>query len=205
MCDLTEVEFEIPDFDDNDNHQASSSGGGGIRNRHDEVRLGMARRLARERERHRRVSFHRRQPPLHADYSHSLFDDRDGEFQAALNRTLAGAFMANGEASVASNIVNLTHRVQRWDFSGAQIPVISDPTVNVVIPCCKLHNDATAEISQDGKLLAMFVPSHRGFPDDTVLGLFSLESHNLGKCLYTKSFGKFFSKFEFFFVINFVF
>ena len=70
------------------------------------------------------------------------------------------------------------------------VPDITNADVNIVVRSCKLHNDATADISQDGRYLATFVSTTRGFPDDTVLGVFSLERHNLGQCLYTKSFGK---------------
>ena len=38
----------------------------------------------------------------------------------------AGAFMGTGEAAVASNIVSLTHRIQRWDFTNAKVPDITD-------------------------------------------------------------------------------
>ena len=62
---------------------------------------------------------------------------------------------------------------------------------NIVVSECKLHNDATCDISDDGQQLAVFVPSHRGFPDDFILGVFSLAPDTLGDCLYTKSFGEF--------------
>ncbi len=60
----------------------------------------------------------------------------------------------------------------------------------MIVSPCKLHNDSSCDISVDGNFLATFVPSHRGFPDDTILGIFSLMSNSLGQCLYTKSFGK---------------
>ena len=34
--------------------------------------------------------------------------------------------MATGEASVASNIINQTFRIQRWDMSRNEIPDITD-------------------------------------------------------------------------------
>ena len=61
---------------------------------------------------------------------------------------------------------------------------------NIVVGHCKLHNDASCDISQDGRLLATFVPSHQGFPDDNILAVYSLEPGSPGQCLYTKSFGK---------------
>jgi activator-of-BECN1-regulated-autophagy protein 1 len=62
--------------------------------------------------------------------------------------------------------------------------------VNIVVGHCKLHNDASCDISQDGSMLATFVPSHRGFPDDNILAVYSLLPGNRGTCLYTKSFGE---------------
>lgn len=63
-------------------------------------------------------------------------------------------------------------------------------SVNIVVSHCKLHNDASADISQTDTLLATFVPSHQGFPDDNILAVYSLEPHNRGQCLYTKKFGR---------------
>ena len=61
---------------------------------------------------------------------------------------------------------------------------------NIVVGHCKLHNDASCDIARNGRLLATFVPSHRGFPDDSILAVYSLEPGSRGQCLYTKSFGK---------------
>ncbi|XP_074661706.1 activating molecule in BECN1-regulated autophagy protein 1B-like [Tubulanus polymorphus] len=130
---------------------------------------------------------------LHPHYAVSILDDSTNRpsdnIQSAINRAIAGAFMSTGEPAVASNIVNVTHRIQRWDFRGCDIPDISISDVNVIVPHCKIHNDASCEISQDGLLLATFVPSHGGFPDSFILAVYSLQSHELARCLYTKSFG----------------
>ena len=137
--------------------------------------------------------------------------------------------MGTGEAAVASNIVSLTHRIQRWDFSDAKLPDITDSKLirklshyikfsgnnvlfayskvslhfllfimvfyylgeaNVIVGHCKLHNDASVDLSQDGGMLAVLVPSARAFPNDTIMAVFSLTEDTLGQCLYTKSFGK---------------
>ncbi|CAC5403128.1 AMBRA1 [Mytilus coruscus] len=109
--------------------------------------------------------------------------------QRAINHTIAGAFMGRGEAAVASNIVNQTYRIQYWDMISNAVPDISDEKVNIIVPHCKLHNDASCDISQDGTLLATFAPSHRGFPDDNIMAVYSLLPETVGQCLYTKSFG----------------
>lgn len=64
---------------------------------------------------------------------------------------------------------------------------------NIVVQHCKLHNDASCNLSQDGTMLATFVPSHRGFPDDNIMAVYSLEPKTRGQCLFTKSFGKYFT------------
>ena len=126
-------------------------------------------------------------PPSHVN----PFDDYDPPDLQSMNRNVADAFMSRGgvgEPAVSSSIGSITHRIQRWDLN-RRIPDIFAPKVNMVLRSCKLHNDATADISQDGRYLATFVSTSRGLPDDTMLGVFSLQSHNLGQCLYTKSFG----------------
>lgn len=130
---------------------------------------------------------------LHPHYSVSILDDTinrpNDALQTAINRAIAGAFMGRGEPAVANNIINHTHRIQAWDFTKCDIPDISDASVGVIVPQCKLHNDASCDISQDRTLLGTFVPSHRGFPDDNILAIFSLLPESRGQCLFTKSFG----------------
>ncbi len=64
-------------------------------------------------------------------------------------------------------------------------------TVNVLVPHCKIYNDASCDISADGQLLAVFIPSsQRGFADEGILAVYSLAPHNLGEMLYTKRFGQ---------------
>lgn len=130
---------------------------------------------------------------LHPHYSVSILDETinrpNDALQTAINRAIAGVFMSSGEQAVASNIVPQTHRVQRWDFRQCQIPDLTQSKANIVVEHCKLHNDASIDISQDATFLATFVPSHRGFPDDNILAVFSLLPESFGQCLYTKSFG----------------
>ena len=109
-------------------------------------------------------------------------------------RTFADSFLSRSstEATVASSIAGVTYRIQRWDLHRA-VPEVFSPYENIVLRSCKLHNDATADISQDGRFLATFMStSTRGarHPDETTLGVFSLQPDTLGQCLYTKSFGK---------------
>ncbi|XP_038051794.1 uncharacterized protein LOC119724687 isoform X2 [Patiria miniata] len=108
---------------------------------------------------------------------------------ATINRAIASAFAGRGETAVANNIGNTTYRLQWWDFSEFELPDISDPDHNVIVPHCKIHNDASCDVSQDGRYLAAFVPSPLGFPDDGVLAIYSLMPHNFSDVLYTKSFG----------------
>uniref|UniRef100_A0A3B3SQ23 Autophagy/beclin-1 regulator 1b n=1 Tax=Paramormyrops kingsleyae TaxID=1676925 RepID=A0A3B3SQ23_9TELE len=108
----------------------------------------------------------------------------------SVNRVLAGAVIGDGQSAVASNIANTTYRLQWWDFTHFDLPEISNASVNVLVPSCKIYNDASCDISADGQLLAVFIPSsQRGFPDEGMLAVYSLAPHNLGEMLYTKRFG----------------
>ncbi|KAJ3596079.1 hypothetical protein NHX12_002488 [Muraenolepis orangiensis] len=109
---------------------------------------------------------------------------------SSVNRVLAGASIGDGQSAVASNIANTTYRLQWWDFTKFDLPEISNATVNVLVPNCKIYNDASCDISADGQLLAVFIPSsQRGFPDEGILAVYSLAPHNLGEMLYSKRFG----------------
>ncbi|MEQ2158616.1 hypothetical protein GOODEAATRI_014221, partial [Goodea atripinnis] len=102
----------------------------------------------------------------------------------------SGASIGEGQSAVASNIANTTYRLQWWDFTKFDLPEISNASVNVLVPNCKIYNDASCDISADGQLLAVFIPSsQRGFPDEGILAIYSLAPHNLGEMLYTKRFG----------------
>lgn len=109
--------------------------------------------------------------------------------RTAINRAIAGAFAGCGEGAVASNIINTTHRLQWWDFSRVELPDLKNSDSHVIAPSCKIHNDASCDISSDGNLLATFVPSAQGFPDDGVVAVYSLEKATLGQCLFAKKFG----------------
>ncbi|XP_056137818.1 activating molecule in BECN1-regulated autophagy protein 1B [Lampris incognitus] len=109
---------------------------------------------------------------------------------SSVNRVLAGASIGDGQSAVASNIANTTYRLQWWDFTKYDLPEISNASINVLVPNCKIYNDASCDISADGQLLAVFIPSsQRGFPDEGILAVYSLAPHNLGEMLYTKRFG----------------
>ncbi|OAD55570.1 Activating molecule in BECN1-regulated autophagy protein 1 [Eufriesea mexicana] len=47
-----------------------------------------------------------------------------------------------------------SYRVQAWDFSKGEIPDITNSEKNIVINKCRIRNDASVNISSDGKLLA---------------------------------------------------
>ncbi|XP_005104595.1 uncharacterized protein LOC101846902 [Aplysia californica] len=130
---------------------------------------------------------------LHPDYSHSILDDAVNRprwlSQNLMNNTIAQNFLSREEYAVANNIIPDTHRIQYWDLRKCLVPDISDSKANVIVPHCKLHNDASVDISQDGTLLTTIVPSLRGFPDGNILAVFSLRPDSLAQCLYTKKFG----------------
>lgn len=76
----------------------------------------------------------------------------------------------------------VTHRIQAWDFTHYGIPDISDGVRNLVVGKCKIHNDASVDISADGTLLAALVPETQAM---TMVGVYSLEERCLGQLLYS--------------------
>ena len=87
-------------------------------------------------------------------------------------------------------VVTVQCRANRGLFSGES---------NLIASSCKIHNDASCDISGDGKLLATFVPSAQGFPDDGVVAVYSLEKTTLGHRVFSKKFGEIFNDCGFFF------
>ncbi|XP_071523741.1 uncharacterized protein [Panulirus ornatus] len=76
----------------------------------------------------------------------------------------------------------VTCRIQAWDFPHNRIPDISDGVANVVVGKCKIHNDASVDISADGTMLAALVPESQAM---TMVGVYSLEDRSLGQLLYS--------------------
>lgn len=54
--------------------------------------------------------------------------------------------------------LSLTYRIQAWDFRLGFIPEIHDPHTNVVVAESKIHNDASVDVSADGRFLVTRVP-----------------------------------------------
>ncbi|XP_043258812.1 uncharacterized protein LOC122401023 isoform X1 [Colletes gigas] len=76
-----------------------------------------------------------------------------------------------------------SYRVQAWDFSNGEIPDIANSEKNIVVHECKIHNDASIDISSDGKLLAALLPGP--FNVTTTLGVYSLQWETLGEKIYS--------------------
>ncbi|KAJ2953718.1 hypothetical protein O0L34_g1341 [Tuta absoluta] len=78
-----------------------------------------------------------------------------------------------------------SHRVQAWDFTTGDTPDIANSTKNVVVQRCRIHNDASIDISKDGRLLVALLPVPRLRNTNHWLGVYSLEWSRLGQCLHT--------------------
>lgn len=59
----------------------------------------------------------------------------------------------------------------------------------MVVPFCKIHNDSSVDVSQDGSLVAVFVPSEHGFPMDAQLQVISLRPESYLQCIYSRKYG----------------
>jgi len=60
---------------------------------------------------------------------------------------------------------------------------------NVIVSFCKIHNDSSVDVSQDGSLVGVFVPSEYGFPVDAQLKVISLRKESFGECIYSRKYG----------------
>ncbi|XP_023943943.1 uncharacterized protein LOC112050050 [Bicyclus anynana] len=90
------------------------------------------------------------------------------------------------DASILSDALPApSHRVQAWDFTTGNTPDIADSTKNVVVQRCRIHNDASIDISKDGRLLVALHPVPRLRNTNHWLGVYSLEWSRLGQCLHT--------------------
>lgn len=78
-----------------------------------------------------------------------------------------------------------SHRVQAWDFTTGNVPELADGKKNVVVQRCRIHNDASIDISKDGRLLVALLPVPRMRNTNHWLGVYSLEWGRLGQCLHT--------------------
>ncbi|XP_063903368.1 uncharacterized protein LOC135122847 [Zophobas morio] len=84
--------------------------------------------------------------------------------------------------------VTPNHRIQVWDISLGNIPVINNPLKNIIVSECKIHNDASVDIAKDGTILVTLLPSGGYLNVTNKLGVYSLKWDTLGQCLYTTSF-----------------
>ncbi|XP_039764807.1 uncharacterized protein LOC120637187 [Pararge aegeria] len=90
------------------------------------------------------------------------------------------------DASIISEALPApSHRVQAWDFTTGNTPDIADSSKNVVVQRCRIHNDASIDISKDGRLLVALHPVPRLRNTNHWLGVYSLEWSRLGQCLHT--------------------
>ena len=64
---------------------------------------------------------------------------------------------AESQVSLSSH---LTYRIQAWGFNANEgiIPDICDPNANVVVRESKIHNDASVDVSSDGRFLVTLIP-----------------------------------------------
>ncbi|KAG9508724.1 Activating molecule in BECN1-regulated autophagy protein 1, partial [Fragariocoptes setiger] len=81
------------------------------------------------------------------------------------------------------------YRIQCWDFKRFNIPNIKDSQTNIVSRKCRIHNDASIDISNDGQLLACLVPQDNTCAPSIDFKIFSLNSKDFGTCYYRWSYG----------------
>ena len=70
-------------------------------------------------------------------------------------------------------------------------------SANIIIDRCRVHNDASCDISLDGRFIATLLPKESTFPTEIYLLIFSLMPDTLGRCLIKKAFGNRIMRIEF--------
>ncbi|XP_049869573.1 uncharacterized protein LOC126369250 isoform X2 [Pectinophora gossypiella] len=103
----------------------------------------------------------------------------------AARRLTAGMAGLLDAGIISDTLPAPSHRVQAWDFHCGDTPDIADSTKNVVVQRCRIHNDASIDISKDGRLLVALLPVPRLRNSNHWLGVYSLEWARLGQCLHT--------------------
>ncbi|KDR15571.1 uncharacterized protein LOC110833496 isoform X2 [Zootermopsis nevadensis] len=123
---------------------------------------------------------------LHPRYvaPHPFSDDQD---EPLIGPTLENINIIRDSFIITDAPMSPNHRIQAWDFSRLSIPDISNAEKNVIVAECKIHNDASVDVSNDGHLLVTLLPTGR-LSSTAMLGVYSLEWESLGQCLYTTSF-----------------
>uniref|UniRef100_A0A1B6FRC8 Uncharacterized protein n=1 Tax=Cuerna arida TaxID=1464854 RepID=A0A1B6FRC8_9HEMI len=121
-----------------------------------------------------------------------VFDESTSEDSSPQDRSSSDFFFMRAGYGSSSVILTDTplsphHRIQAWDFSKYKLPDLGNAEKNVVVGECKIHNDASVDMSKDGSLLVTLLPSGR-LSMTTHLGIYSLQWNTLGQMLYTTSF-----------------
>lgn len=111
--------------------------------------------------------------------------EEDGAAGEGGGRRVAGMAGLLDAGIISEALPAPSHRVQAWDFTTGDTPDISDSTKNVVVQRCRIHNDASIDISKDGRLLVALLPVPRLRNTNHWLGVYSLEWARLGQCLHT--------------------
>jgi WD40 repeat protein len=93
---------------------------------------------------------------------------------------------------VTPSIHDHTHlfRLQWWDFTQLKFPDLLQRNLNVVARNCRLHNNLSADISEDGCLLSALVAKVENNVElFRQVCVFSLEQSNFGQCLFSTNLG----------------
>ncbi|XP_074604087.1 activating molecule in BECN1-regulated autophagy protein 1-like [Brevipalpus obovatus] len=104
--------------------------------------------------------------------------------------SLSGASAGHPELGVFSGPAIGNHcdsRIQCWNFSQFELPDLKDAQANIVVQKCRIQNDASIDISQNGDLLACLVPVESS--TSVNLCIYSLNPQTFAQCFYVWTFG----------------
>lgn len=100
---------------------------------------------------------------------------------------LAWPGQVGAELGWLGNATSLSYRLQCWDYSKFELPNLKDSQANLVVSKCRIHNDASVDMNEEGTLLAALVPIENSASVN--LCIYSLEKKSFAQCLFLWTFG----------------
>lgn len=101
-----------------------------------------------------------------------------------------GRFHDRSTAIASPAIEITTHRLQLWNCAMTSYPNIYERNENLIVSSCKIQNDSSVAVTDDGTLIAVFVPIMQGFGFDFQVRVISLRPESYLCCVYSRSYGE---------------
>lgn len=109
----------------------------------------------------------------------------------SINRIISDVYAEHhGHRSTLLGHDRIVYRLQYWNFSKLQLPEICSYRKNVIVESCKIYNDTSVDISRDGRVIAVFIPTadimHSTLSRPMEVAVISLQPRTFGQILFRK-------------------